>query len=49
MLRTNGDKAFATLKAEDVNGKVIEYTATYIAIHAKAEHVFGTTQNDLEM
>lgn len=44
MLRTGGDKKFATLKAEDINGKVIEYDATHIAIHTKAEHKFGGTQ-----
>jgi len=49
MLRTDGDKKFATLKAEDLNGNVIEYDATYIAVHSKAEHVFGNTRQDLEM
>lgn len=53
MLKTDGfDKKFATLKAEDLEGKVIEYESTYIAIHTKAEHIFGGTtgiQQDLEM
>jgi predicted HAD superfamily phosphohydrolase YqeG len=38
MLKTGGDIKFATLKAENLKGEVIEYDATYIAIHSKAEH-----------
>jgi len=38
MLRTDGDRKFATLKAEDLKGNIISYDATYIAIHSKAEH-----------